>query len=318
MKRTINKFSLILVALLGITGTSCLKDEGFDNGEYGSITGNTSGQEFVSIPLSSRPNNTAALGIESKTGTQAIKIFALSYDAADPAPAPFTATLAINNSLITDPSLTPLPASAYTISTLEVPFQAGRRVSDSVVLNINTSSLDPTQKYALGFTLMSVSKAGVQIPSNLKNLIMVFTIKNRFDGIYNIRSHMMHPADRPASWVRTPFDYPYEIELITTGPNTVEWNNTAFGDGFHPLMTPGVSGFGATRVAFEFDANNDLIAVWNAYPSPPNGRAFNIDPAYDGRWDPATKTIYAGFFMTQPGFAPIPIYDTLYFDRARP
>ena len=331
MRKLFNNVALVMFAFLSITATSCLKDEGWENGEYGSITGNTEGQEFVSIPAATRVKNILTVGVEAKPGMQPVKTFALSYDAADPAPSDFTATLKVDNSLVTaaDPTVVILPTNAYTIQSLTVNFKAGKRLSDSLVINMNTDLLDPTKKYGLGLTLESVSKAGVVIPSNLKNVVLVFTIKNKYDGIYSIRAHMLHPSDRDPNWTRTPFNYPYDIHLVTTGPRTVEWINTAFGDGFHPLSTPGVSGFGSTRVAMEFDANDKLIAVWNAFPNPANGRAFNINNAaswvingvdvpINNRYDPVAKKIYAAFFMTQPGFQPIPIFDTLTFKSVRP
>ena len=84
-------------------------------------------------------------------------------------------------------------------------------------------------------------------------------------------------------------------------------------------MTPGVSGFGATKPAHTFDASDKLTNTVNAVPNPSNGRAFVNNPAVtDSRYDPATKTVYAAFIMTQPGFLDIPIFDTLKFVRARP
>jgi len=127
-------------------------------------------------------------------------------------------------------------------------------------------------------------------------------------------------SDRSADWVRTPYTYGYDIHLVTTGPNSVEWVNTAFGtEGYHPLLTPAPSGFGATRPAHTFDANDKIINTVNAYPNPANGRAFIVNPAVtDSRYDPATKTVYAAFIMTQPGFQNMPLFDTLTFIKARP
>ena len=338
MKRTLNIVTLVMFAFLSITTVSCLKDKGFDDGTYGSITGRTEGQEFVSIPRASRPDGVNTMGIEAKAGVQAVKLFALSYDAVDPPAQDFTAKLVLNNAIVTaydikdtNIVITPLPTANYTIPSYDVQFRAGRRISDSLIMNINTTGLSPDLKYGIGFTLESTSKPGVQIPSNLKNVILIFTIKNKYDGIYELRSHMLHPPDRAAAWTRTPYTYPYDIYLVTTGPKTVEWINTAFAgnEGYHPLMTPGVSGFGATRPLFTFDDNDKLISVTNAYPNPPNGRQFEINNAsawnfngvdvpINNHYDPATKTIYAAFYMTQPGFAPIPIFDTLKFIKARP
>ena len=337
MKRYFNKFSFSVALVAGLTLTSCLKDKGFDESEYQLVT-KTEGQEWVSIPFAGRPNGAVNLGVESKAGMQTVSLFPISYDFKDPAPQDITATFTLNNDLVTayntamttsDPNFTPvevLPANAYTVPGLTLTIPSGQRVSEAFPIQMNTSLLDPTQKYAVGFTLSSVSKTSASIPKNMRNVIFVFTIKNRFDGIYSIRSRMDHSSDRDPAWVRTPFTYAYPIHLITTGPLTVEWMNEAFGDGFHPLQTPGVSGFGQTRVAFEFDNDNKLVSVSNAYPNPSNGRAFRIltgtDPKtgtpINNRYDPDQKKVYAAFEMTQPGFAPIPIFDTLSFTRVRP
>ena len=317
---------LSLVATMFLA--SCLKDKGFEDGKYGTIGANTEGQQWVSLPLGSRWTNN--LGVESKQGFQPVALFPVAFDYVNPTTEDITVTIAVNNSLIAErdtlETTLPLPANAYNVPATTVVIPAGQRVSAPFSINLNTSLLDPSEKYSIGFSITGVSKSGVSIPENMKDAVFVFTIKNRFDGIYTIRSRMDHPSDRDAAWTRTPFTYGYPIHLITTGPTTVEWMNEAFGDGFHPLQTPGVSGFGSTRVAFEFDEDNKLVRVWNAFPNPANGRAFSIltgtDPKtgtpINNRWDPDTKTVYAAFQMTQPGFAPIPIFDTLTFDKVRP
>lgn len=324
----INKTYICLLLVAAMSLTSCLKDKGFEDGKYSTVGANTVGSQWVSIPLGSRWMNN--VGVESKAGFQPVPLFPVAYDFENTTNEDITVTIAVNNSLIaqrdTLNTTTPLPASSFNVPSTTVVIPAGQRVSAPFAINMNTSTLDPMKKYSVGFSITAVSKTGVAIPENMKDAVFVFTIKNRFDGIYTVRSRMDHPSDRDPLWLRTPFTYGYFIELITTGPLTVEWNNQAFGDGFHPLQTPGVSGFGSTRVAFEFTEDNKLVRVWNAFPNPSNGRAFNIltgtDPktgvTINNRFDPDTKTVYAAFQMTQPGFAPIPIFDTLNFEKVRP
>jgi len=310
--------NLWLVLAMSFSFTACLKDEGYDNGQYGAVR-NTAGQEFLSIPVAAKNPN--VLGLESKTGSQNVEMFVASYDFVDPASADITGTLVLNNALIAaaDATAVVLPANTYTIPSNTITVKSGARVSDKFVINLNTSTLDPTKKYGIGFTLTSVSKGGVNVPSNLKDVVYIFTLKNKYDGIYTLKSRMDHPADRSADWLRTPFTYPFDIQLITTGPSSVKFFNTAFGAGFHPLMVPAPSGFGATEPLFAFDANDKLISVTNGVPNPSNGRAFAINPnVTTSRFDPATKTVYAAFIMTQPGFQPLPIFDTLIFKSKRP
>lgn len=316
MRRNIFSLSNIYMLAVGaLMLTGCLKDAGFEDGTYGSITGNTTGGLFISIPKANNRPNT--LGLESKVGMQSVDLFQFSYDNANPAPAGVTATVALNNALVTDPAVTVLPSSSYTIPSLTTAFAAGEFISDVFKININTGLLDPTKKYGIGFTLTSVSN-GAKIPENLKDVVFVFSIKNKYDGIYTIRCKMEHPADRSVDWVRTPFDYTYQIHLITTGPKTVKMLNTAYNLGYHPLLTPAVSGFGQTEPTFEFDANDNLIAVTNTFSPVTNGRAFVINSAVNGSKWTSAKKIYAAFIMNQTGFLPMPIYDTLTFVKARP
>lgn len=312
------------VFLLALTVTSCLKDKGYEDGQYQLVTGpGTEGSEYVSIPMAAKRPNT--LGLESKAGFQTVELFKTSYDYKDAAGTDITATFERNDALLTalDSTLALIPASEIKIPSLNLIIGAGKRVSaESFKIDLNTGNLNPNKKYGIGFTLKSVSKAGAAIPENLKNVIFSFSIKNKYDGIYRARIRMDHPADRSADWVRTPYDYNYDIHLVTTGPNSVEWINTAFsgGAGFHPLLTPAPSGFGSTRPAHVFDlTTNAMISTSNAVPNPSNGRAFMLNPAVtDSRYDPATKKIYAAIIMTQPGFIDMPIYDTLTWVKARP
>lgn len=315
MRKTIFN-SLLLASAFTFTLTSCLKDKGWEDGLYGSVR-NTAGKEYLSIPVAAKNPNT--MGLESKAGVQNVALFSVSYDYESPAAADISGTVTVNNALITDPSVVLLPASTYSFPSTSATVKAGERVSDPFILALNTSTLDPTKKYAIGLTLSSVSKSGVQIPDNLKNVVYVFSLKNKYDGIYSLRFRMDAAADRAPEW-KGPYAYPNEIRLITTGPNSVVMYNTAFANGDnHPLMTPAVSGFGSTRALFTFDANDKLVSVVNDFANPSNGRAFAINPAVTtSRYDPATKTIYAAFIMTQPGFAPLPIYDTLKFTKVRP
>jgi hypothetical protein len=324
MKKIILKYNWAapVVVLMSMVLSSCLKDNGFEDGEYQLVTGpGTEGSKYVSIPLATRRPNT--LGLESKAGFQPVELFKASYDYKDAAETDIAVVMERNDALVTaiDPTVELIPASEIQIPSLTLNIAKGKWISDEFFkIDLNTGTLDPNKKYGIGFSVASVSMPGVAIPSNLKNVVFVFTLKNKYDGIYSARVRMAHPSDRSPDWLRTPYTYPYEIHLVTTGPNSVEWVNTAFGtEGYHPLMTPGVSGFGATRPAHTFDANDNLVSTVNAFPNPANGRAFINNPAVtDSRFDPATKTVYAAFIMTQPGFQDMPIFDTLTFLRARP
>ena len=187
--------------------SSCLKDTDLDDGQYQLVTGpGTEGSEYVSIPLASRRPNT--LGLESKAGFQSVSLFKASYDFKDAAGADITVEMERNDAIVTalDPTLELIPSTDVQVPSMNLVIPAGKRVSDEFFkIDLNTGTLNPNKKYGIGFTLKSVSKAGVAIPENLKNVIFAFSIKNKYDGIYRVTVRMDLPADRSAAWLRTPY-----------------------------------------------------------------------------------------------------------------
>ena len=307
--------STMALLMLVVSLSGCLKDQGYEDGEYGTITNRTTGKKFISIPLAANKPN--VVGVEAKVGFQDINLFKFSYDYQSPADADIPVTVAQDNALVTalDPTIVLLPANAYQIVNLTTTIKAGQVISDPFVVRLNTELLDPTKKYGIAFRITDVP-AGVQKSTNLNEAIFAFTIKNKYDGIYSFRCRMDHPADRDPAWNRGVWSYPYDIHLVTTGPNSVKMFNTAFAAGFHPLVTTGVSGFGSTEPNFVFDASDRLIDCFNGVAG---ARTFKLNPAVtNSRYDPATKTLYAAIMMGQTGFADIPIFDTLVFIKPRP
>ena len=97
--------------------------------------------------------------------------------------------------------------------------------------------------------------------------------------------------------------YPENIAMITASANSVALYNPVFADGLVPAFTSGgdPTGFGAATPVFTFDlATNKLVSVVNSTPDDGRGRAFELNPAVTtSRFDPATKTIYAAYFLKQ-------------------
>jgi hypothetical protein len=316
-KVNITKFwSLVLLGAV-VSLSSCLKDKGYEDGEYGTITGRTTGNKFISIPRAANKPN--IVGVEAKAGFQDINLFSFSYDYEKPAETAISVTVAVNNALVTslNQGLELLPAAAYQIVNLTTAFKVGQVISDPFVIKLNTNSLDPTKKYGLGFSITTVTD-GVKQSTNLNDVVFAFTIKNKYDGIYAFRARHDHPADRSAAWNRGTYAYPYDIYLETTGANSVKMYNDAFGAGFHPLVTTGVSGYGGTELNIEFDGTDKISRVFNT-PGASATRDFILNPAItDSRYATASKTVFAAILLTQTGFINTPIYDTMVFVKARP
>ena len=182
---------------------------------------------------------------------------------------------------------------------------------------MNTSTLDPSKSYGIGFTITGVSKSGVGIPSNMKDVVFLFTIKNKYDGVYQYTAKYDWPADRSADWLRTEWTYPYETWLLTTGPNSVTFYNDAFGAGLFPLMVPGASGLGGTAMDIVFDANDKVVSVNNPTPDSRN-RQVTLTPGGNSRYDAATKTLYLEMTFTQNGFLPALWHVKMKYQKPRP
>ena len=293
--KILNRNLFLLAAFASITLSSCLKDKGYEDGEYNAITNRTEGQEFVSIPVSSRPGNVLTSGIEQRSTPQVLKLFALSYDAAGVAPEDFTATVELNNSLITTSADTILlPASMYSIRSTTINFKKGDRISDSLTITVpNGSTLDSRKLYALGFTLTSVSKAGVQIPANLRNVIVYFAIKNQYDGIYKVIGGRVQRYTAPSTpevggLLNGPLAGNPDVTLTTINANTVEITGHQWAKG----SNSGVAGIDNLRATIDPVTNQvTMSSVGNPTLANWSGKV--------NRYDPLTKTFYLAFDWNQ-------------------
>jgi len=310
-----NKIYQILPGVILFSGllslSSCLKDKGVDNKERG-VTG-TEGTEWVSIPKAVKNNTINVFAIESVDQVQNIDLFEVSYDFVNPAKTDITVTLELDNTLVAaaDPTAVVLPSSVYSFASMDVVIPAGKRLSESLVLNINTFSLDPTKVFGLGFRIKSASSPAVKIGSTLNTIVTEFTVKNRWDGEYEVTGTMVDVAVASLTGY-----FPMKYHLITSGALTCDgFDPVIWEDYFIPIRSgTALSGYGSYSPIFHFDANNNIVNVTNIYGQPAgNGRYAELDPSGVNKYDPATKTIKVKFFMFHPSAVPLPD-PRVYFD----
>lgn len=284
---------LALVSLVMLTG--CLKDKGFEEKKYGTEVMEVKG---VAFPESV---SGVSLAINSTTASQTIEVSTIVLEQDGNATSDVQVTLQVNNALVTAAGLTPLPTSAYSISggmTITIP--SGQKQATIQIIVPNASTLSATAKYGLGLTISSVS-GGYNIAQNSKNLLISFSVKNQYDGIYTVISGKVTRYTAPGapandalsgSLVGNP-----DVKLITSGPNsvtipapatpnpgTIYWANgqnsqVAGIDGVSVTINP------STNAVTITSAGNATLANW-AGSAP--GITYN-------RYDPATKTFYLAF-----------------------
>ncbi|MDB5205112.1 MAG: hypothetical protein JWR72_187 [Flavisolibacter sp.] len=320
MKKLSSISALAIAALVTVAG--CLKDKGFENGEYG-----TQIKEVKGVAFPQSASSPVVIGVNALSTTQTIDGPIITLEQDGKAASDVQVTLQLNNALVTAAGYTVLPISAYTTTPLIVTIPAGQKTATVKITFPNSAALDPNLTYGLGFTIASVS-GGYTIASNQKEIVFGFNVKNKYDGNYTLRIKTRGWAafgiseDLPGTWPSITGGY--SIGMVTGGPNSVRlYDYWGFDDFIQPAFTTGNAtgtGFGATAPRFTFDlATDKLINVSNDLPDDGRGRAFLLNPAVtDSRYDPATKTIYAAYLMKQNGRPNMQIFDTLVYKSARP
>ncbi|TAH04988.1 MAG: DUF1735 domain-containing protein [Sphingobacteriales bacterium] len=309
---------LALALAATVSLSSCLKNTGYED----ALTDNPAAAVMIADAASEDSKSFALNSTPLQEKFDAIRIFLGDQGLAKK---DYLIKVSKNAGLIADYNTAnstgyiELPANAYTGS-FDVTVKAGTNVVD-LPITLDKTKIDLSSSYALGLQIADAS--GAVINPNANKIVIIIGVKNKYDGVYTFKGRIATevPGDRPASFLNQPFTYPVDIELITSGASSVKMRNPAFGlEGFHPLINNGgISGFGSTRPEYVFDNADKLVSVANIYPNPTNGRAFIANPAITtNRYVAGSKTVYAGYFMTQPSFQPLPLYDTLIYKGPRP
>ena len=246
--------SSLILAAFAVAFTGCLKDKGFDNHTYG-INDPDTQPPGVGFPLGANAKNT--VGLDAGVGTnQAINDYVfVNLEAGSPAKSDVHVTLVLNDAirvaynLANGTNIVAMPPAFFNVA-LNVTIPAGS-TGGQVPFNIpSTIPLDPSNSYGVGFTITSVD-GGYRIASNLKNLFLEFTLKNKYDGKYGC-------LIRTQGWAAYGITddanfYPWgdnsnSILLITGGPNAVRfYDDWGFHD-FIQVCHTGVGGGGTPVV----------------------------------------------------------------------
>jgi hypothetical protein len=213
-----------------------------------------------------------------------------------------TVKVTLNPTLVADynsangTSYTQLPGSAFSVESYTVTIPAATR-QVALKLKVNPS-LVITGSYALGLSIAETN-AG-DISQTYKNVLYAVSVKNKYDGIYKLKAYTNLGANTSAPYLVST-DCAYELELVTTGINSVRmgnqplWRNNTFYDGFCNV-----------NFDFAFNTTTDKVTSVTSYASAGCGGApiavnFPGGYTYDSRYDPASKTIFVKFGLNNNG-----------------
>ena len=247
----------------------------------------------------------------------------VSYSGAKTAPENITVNLQVDPEVLTTynninkTTFTLLPSDMFSMP-LSVTIPKGEQRA-IVSLKLKTNKFDFSKTYAIPVKIVSASY-GI-ISGNFGKAVYRVGAKNKYDGVYTLKSKMVPPADRP-TFSANPWTWGYEVQLVSTGANSVALYNSAYSTDYtHPIVLTdnSVSRLGSFTPEFIFDeATNKLASVKNYIANASNGRTGVINGTVTtSRYDPETKTVYAAFIMDQPAMASLPFYDTLIYKKPR-
>ena len=185
MKKTLfNK--LLLVLLLSVSFTACLKDDGFDAGLYGAVK-NTSGQKFVSL-ITGGINNFAKSGIlitTSATDVKTVEVI-VSLDFGEKTTAPQTVKIGIDNSKIApynaanNKNFEAVNSDQVKLKATELTIPAGESYAKTTI-EVFQNKFDPSKSYLIPITILEAPGASMSTNLNTR----YFNINgNPFAGAY--------------------------------------------------------------------------------------------------------------------------------------
>ena len=291
------KITLILtLTILGLT--SCLKDKGFNNFEYG--INDPGGQpKGVSFPLAS--DDLYNVGLDAVSSTlQTISDAVVVITETGDVP---TTNVAVK--LVLDPTIVSsyntanstnvilLRPDLYSLSALDIVIPAGKTRSNIDIRIPKTTTMSLDTSYGLGFRIVSVDN-GFTIAKNLQKLFVKFSLKNKYDGLYKLEFSNYHPSLNPTYSGNTT-----NVELRTTSPNSNKiWWPTIPGFGNPAVLNGGFSYFGTQEPEYTFNIVNNKVTVQNAASGAVTFYTMGVS---SNDYNPVTKEINVRFGYSYVG-----------------
>lgn len=315
MKKNILKGFLFGLAL-AVGFSSCRKDDYVNDDNVLTDQGKTI------IRIADGPQKT--LFLTAFTDTRKVDLFDLRKDANSNASVNTTSTVQLvsapqiitaYNTANPTANLELLPESIFTVATpgivknatgYAVTFSAGEFSKDFAV-NINGAQYNLSKKYAMAFTVGDISGGGVVTAGTQKQILVIVSIKNKWDGVYTVTGTMSDVTNSAfahySSFLGTT---PYRLELRTvTATTCVIWDPKYFNGGgnFVPFYTgTGVSSFGSFDPIVEFNpTTGKIVGVTNFYGADVAATLRNarLDPSGVNQYNEATKTMEIKYNLTQ-------------------
>jgi len=132
---------------------------------------------------------------------------------------------------------------------------------------------------AIGLSIAEV--VGGEVSRIAGNLVVAISVKNKYDGVYHLKGHFTR-TDLPA--YNGPFET--EVEMITTGPNSVAMYWPEFGDYYQPFSNNGsLTAFSNVAPEIFFNSADQVVSLNNITGDPAAGPFMTPYPGANSRFE---------------------------------
>ncbi|MEO7524345.1 MAG: DUF1735 domain-containing protein [Ferruginibacter sp.] len=261
--------SSLSVVALAILGTGCLKDKDFEDQRYGT---QVVAAKAVSFPQS-RSASVLSTAVVSSASSLTIQGPWISLEAPSAQSTDTHITLEIDDAQVTaytgaGSPLTILPTSEYSLD-LNRTIMAGKTVDSVLITFPNSGNLDPNLTYGIGLKIANADN-GFDVASNMRNLLLTFTVKNKYDGVYTVTPGLTSTTGGYIDYTLPAATglLPYQIRLATAGPTSVDVQrlvNSSWDPSY--LFNSGTANsyYGNFGVTLSFDPMTDVITDLHNY-----------------------------------------------------
>ena len=164
-------------------------------------------------------------------------------------------------------------------------------------MTVNPSKLDLSKQNAIGIGILRVEGAGAAINNSTASKVVIeFGARNQYDGRYLLKGAFYHPTAQPAN-----APYSIEVLMISSGANSVKIYSEDFGGYYHPWLdaTGSITAFSGQEPDYTINPTTNKVTVQNTAPGA--ATFYEMNPTYNSRYEPGSRTIYAQFGYSYVG-----------------
>lgn len=253
-----HSISIFLLAVMGLTLTSCLKDEDFENHVYG-LTGASGGELLTFVGAPGSATRLDYFEYDTTFSLATVQIASDHDNGQD-----LKIRLVVDNAVIDEyndangTEYKPAPTNLYTLGSLDITIPKGQKEIE-LPITVNPSDL-ANDLYAVGLRIESITSGNNTISSNLGKIVAAVLVKNMWDGEYT------------NTYVSSLGNGTNTVALETETPTRV-------------AFSPGLIGVYSNYQGLEIDPITNKVTVVMTSLLP-----IATDPS--SHYDPATETFY--------------------------